>query len=125
MQLSRDAQPDVNIITGLDGRGLRVRERVFTASLVLSANAIIDDWPVRNPHALEASHWNGILELQPEIVLLGSGRRIVFPDARVLAPLLARNVGVEVMDTPAACRTYNLLLTEGRSVVAALILGDE
>ena len=60
--------------------------------------------------------------MKPEIILLGTGASFVFPDRARLAPLYNAGLGVEVMDTPAACRTYNILLGEGRNVVAALIL---
>jgi uncharacterized protein len=60
--------------------------------------------------------------MKPEIVLLGTGATFVFPDPARLAPLRDARVGVEVMDTAAACRTYNILLAEGRNVVAALIV---
>jgi uncharacterized protein len=60
--------------------------------------------------------------MAPEIVLVGSGRAFAFPDPSLLAPLYAAGIGVEVMDTRAACRTYNLLLGEGRNVIAALIV---
>ena len=71
---------------------------------------------------LSADHIAAIVELAPEIVLLGTGPAFRFPDAARLAPLYKAGIGVEVMDTPAACRTYNILLGEGRNVVAALIL---
>ena len=122
MQLTRDPRPNANLISGLDGSGLRIRERVYTASLIVSANAVVDDWPVTGAADVTDDHWQDVLALKPEIVLFGSGTRLAFPPGEALAPLLTRGIGVEVMDTAAACRTYNLLLTEGRSVVAALVI---
>ena len=63
-----------------------------------------------------------MVELAPEIVLLGTGAQFRFPEPALLAPLYKAGIGVEVMDTPAACRTYNILLGEGRNVVAALLV---
>ena len=123
MQLSLDQRPDANIITALGEDGLRIREQRYTASLLVSAETIVENWPVTGAATLRAQDWNEVLALEPELVLFGSGPRIEFPGAEALAPLLERGIGVEVMDTPAACRTYNLLLTEGRRVVAALLLG--
>ena len=71
---------------------------------------------------LDAAAMHGILELQPEVAILGTGRRQQFPDKAVLLPLLREGIGVEVMDNSAAGRTYNLLAAEGRKVVAAFIL---
>jgi uncharacterized protein len=71
---------------------------------------------------LAADHFAAIVELAPEIVLLGTGARFTFPMPALLAPLYKAGIGVEAMDTPAACRTYNILLGEGRNVVAALIV---
>ena len=126
MQISLDQQPDVNLISALDGHRLRVRERVFTGSLIIAAKALIEDWPVSHCDELSAAHWDDVLATAPEIILLGSGPTLSFPSSQVLAIPLARGIGVEVMDTAAACRTYNLLVGEGRAVTAALMLrGDE
>ena len=124
MQLTRDAAPDANIITGLAADGLRIRERVYTGSLIVSADTVIADWPVTRADALTPAHILQAAELAPQIVLFGSGDSLVFPDPAAFAPLYERGVGVEVMDTAAACRTYNVLLGEGRKVVAALIVGQ-
>ena len=70
---------------------------------------------------LTEAHFDAIAELQPELVVFGSGSRMRFPPPRLLRGLMAKRIGVESMDTPAACRTYNVLLGEGRSVVAALL----
>ena len=123
MQLTRDTRPNANLITGLDAGGLRIRERVYTSSLIVSADRVVEDWPIQGAADMNDGHWQDVLALEPEIVLFGSGASLQFPPTEALAPLLSRGSGVEVMDTAAACRTYNLLLTEGRSVVAALIIG--
>ena len=75
---------------------------------------------VTHPHA---DHIGGLLASAPEIVLLGTGTRLQFPPAAVLRPLIDARVGYEIMDTGAACRTYSILMAEGRRVLAALIVG--
>ena len=78
-------------------------------------------WPAQNFGALEASHFETLAALGPELVIFGSGPRIRFPAPALMRVLIERGIGLETMDTAAACRTYNVLLAEGRQVVAALL----
>ncbi len=71
--------------------------------------------------ALLSEHLETLIELQPEIVLLGTGQKLQFPESKILAKLHNQQLGVEIMDTAAACRTYNILMMEGRFVVAGMI----
>lgn len=87
----------------------------------MSANRLITEWPVTNPGALSADHIRQILELDPEIVLIGTGNHQVFLDPEMLMHFYQRSVGVETMTTQAACHTFNLLVSENRNVVAALL----
>jgi uncharacterized protein len=79
-------------------------------------------WPPSEIHALAASHFEQVLALKPELVIFGSGERLQFVAAALYRSLIEARVGIETMDTAAACRTYNVLASEGRSVVAALIV---
>jgi uncharacterized protein len=79
------------------------------------------DWPVQGFGMLDATHFEALLAHRPEIVLLGTGQRLRFPAPALTRGLAAARVGIEVMDTPAACRTYNILLGEGRRVLAAML----
>lgn len=90
-------------------------------SLVISPRQLIRDWAPQDIATLCAEHLEPIVRLQPEVVLLGTGPRLDFPASEVLAVLHEQQIGVEVMDTAAACRTYNILMAEGRNVVAGLI----
>jgi len=110
------------MFTGYGEGYVEVNRARHSDSLVVSADRLITDWPVESVGGIGADHLAAIVELKPEIVLLGTGRTFTFPEPRLLAPLHNAGIGVEVMDTPAACRTYNILLGEGRNVVAALIL---
>ena len=83
---------------------------------------LITDWTPVNTDDLTADHFEELIEFEPEVVILGTGEHLHFPHPSVTAELLTQGIGVEVMDTSAACRTYNVLLSEGRQVVAALLL---
>jgi uncharacterized protein len=83
---------------------------------------VLADWPVPALAALAPEHVALLAGLGAEIVLLGTGQRLAFPPPALLAPLAAARIGVEVMDSNAACRTYNILMAEGRRVAAAIIL---
>ena len=122
MKFERDSPDGRNSFTGYGEGYVQVSGKRHTASLVVAADRVVEDWPAASVEALSADHLAAIIELAPEIVLLGTGPAFRFPDAALLAPLYKAGIGVEVMDTPAACRTYNILLGEGRNVVAALIV---
>jgi uncharacterized protein len=97
----------------------------YRSSLLVSHNNISPDWSPESLAELDKSHIEQIITLDPEIVLLGTGKRLVFPSESVVSPLRENNIGFEVMDTGAACRSYNFLLNEGRLVVAALMMIEE
>jgi uncharacterized protein len=111
-----------NAFTGYGDGYVEVNRVRHHASLVVSAERVVTDWPAASTESLTADHMAAILEMAPEIVLIGTGATFRFPEPAMLAPLYKAGIGVEVMDTPAACRTYNILMAEGRNVVAALIL---
>lgn len=124
MDLSLDRPGDYLFVRRIGARSITVVDREFTRSLVLSPERAIEDWPVSHASQLDANHVDAILELQPEVVILGTGERQVFPAPAFLAGFLRRGVGVEVMDNAAAARTYDLLAGENRRVVAAFILPE-
>ena len=123
MKIEREQPDGRNTFTGYGAGYVEVNGTRYAQSVVVSGERVIADWPAAGIDALSADHLAAILELAPEIVLLGTGATFGFPDRATLAPLYKAGIGVEVMDTPAACRTYNILLGEGRNVVAALIVG--
>lgn len=92
-----------------------------SGSLILSPGQLIRDWAPLQMKELLATHLEAIAALQPEVILLGTGPRLEFPASEILASLHERQIGVEIMDTAAACRTYNILTAEGRNVAAGLI----
>jgi uncharacterized protein len=122
MKISLEGGASAFRIRGYATEGITVGERVLTRSFILSPDGLIENWPPRNRLTLCSEHLGAILDLSPELVILGTGRRLEFPSAEVLRPLLERHLGVEVMTTDAACRTYNVLFGEDRRVVAGFML---
>lgn len=103
--------------------GVAVGGVEYTRSVVVPWVGPVVAWNVAAFDALDAEHFAVLAELRPELVVFGSGSRIRFAAPALLRPLIDQRIGIETMDTAAACRTYNVLLAEGRSVVAALLFG--
>jgi uncharacterized protein len=122
MRFTLEKPPGANLVTGVGPDGVRVGELWYSRSLIVSAGALLPDWPVASAAGLELEALAPALRLAPEILVLGTGDRIRFPEGALFAALAGRGIGLEVMDTAAACRTYNVLVNEDRPVVAALIL---
>lgn len=101
---------------------LTVNDEVLTRSLVISTDRLIRDWPPQRLEDLTPAHLQTAVDMHPEILILGTGTQMRFPHPRLIADLQARGIGVEIMDTAAACRTYNVLASESRPVVAALLM---
>jgi len=111
-----------NLITGYGPGWVKINETRHTASLILMPGQLIPDWPVQDFSMLAAEHFQAAIDLAPEILLIGTGNRISFPPAACLKLLIQAGIGYEIMDTAAACRTYNILMAEGRNIAAALII---
>ncbi len=122
MQLSLNRPEEYLFIRNCRADVITVIDRELRASFILSAERAIEDWPVRTVGELDEKNIAPILELKPEVVLLGTGARIVFPSQAILAQFLQRGIGIEVMDNAAASRTFNVLVSEGRRAVAAFLL---
>jgi uncharacterized protein len=122
MQLSQDRPEGYLFFRSCAPGRVRVVDRELTRSFVLAPDRLVEDWAPASAAALDPAAFEPVLALEPELVLLGTGERQVFPPRAVQAALLARRVGLEAMANAAACRTYNLLAGEGRRVVAAIIL---
>jgi uncharacterized protein len=122
MKLQLENPAGTNLVRSYCPGLLRIGERTHSTSLIVTATTIIAPWRPTTSHELTAADLEPLLGLAPAVVLLGTGARQQFPDVQVLRILHEQRIGVEVMDTSAACRTYNVLVTEGRSVAAALIV---
>jgi uncharacterized protein len=108
-------------IRSVSDAGIQVVDDFYLSSLVLSTHEVIPDWPVKKAGDIERHHLERVLELNPEIVIVGTGQTQVFLPPELMMFFYERNVGIEVMTTDAACRTFNVLVSESRNVVAALI----
>ncbi len=124
MKFQPDTADGVNLVTRHEVGRLWVGSTPFEHSLLLPWVGEVLAWGPTHFAELNASHFERIVSLKPEVVIFGSGRRLRFASAALMRALFEERIGVETMDTAAACRTYNVLASEGRSVVAALLLED-
>ncbi len=114
--------PDANFnITGHGKDFVMVNKERLEKSLIISPTRLERTW-VNSLDELTEDHIAQLVEWQPAIVLLGTGHTLTFPTPSLLRPLIQAHIGFEIMDTQAACRTYNVLVSEDRFVVAALII---
>jgi uncharacterized protein len=121
MKLHADRMEGRNAIARHGPGGVVVNGVEYRHSVLVSAGGDPVAWPVASFEALTAADFEAIAALTPELVIFGSGPRLRFPHPTLTKALNARRIGLETMDTAAACRTYNVLLAEGRAVVAALL----
>ena len=122
MKLHLEEPAGRNLVSGYGEHYVAVNGVRHQASVVVAPGSLIENWLAGGFSALTADHFASLLALKPAIVLLGTGARLRFPPPPLTRALADANVGCEVMDTYAACRTYNILVAEGRRVVAALIV---
>jgi len=122
MHIQLETGGQANLIRTYTPGLISVNQDSYTRSLIVLPGQIVSDWPPQNFAELTAAHIGILVSLRPELLILGTGRRQRFPPAAVLAPLATAGIGWEVMDTGAACRTYNILMSEGRNVAAALLM---
>jgi uncharacterized protein len=125
MKMRADRIEGQNAIARHGPDGVVVNGVEHTESVVVPWRGEVVPWHAGSFESLAAEHFARIAALAPELVLFGSGARLRFPAPALLRPLIDAGIGVETMDTAAACRTYNVLLAEGRSVVAGLLFSRE
>lgn len=122
MHFAREDFSSQYLIRAYEPGRIKIGEQQYRHSLILGREQLIADWRPQQSNELRHEDFEPVLALQPEILLLGTGNRLQFPSPSLTAGLLQAGIGVEVMDTAAACRTFNILLAEQRRVVAALML---
>jgi uncharacterized protein len=122
MRFTQDSTAAPHLIRAYGAGELRINNDVYRETVIVSASQVIVLPDIREMSALVDFDPARILALEPELVLLGTGLRQVFPAASFRAQFLKAGVGIEVMDTGAACRTFNVLVAEQRRVVALLML---
>lgn len=117
-------QPDqfnAPFINSYESGWIAVNGEKYTGALVISSESGCRPWSTDQFETLDAYSFSNLIQLNPELVIFGSGSTLRFPNPAWLADLMQHRIGVESMDTAAACRTYNILASEGRRVVAALL----
>jgi uncharacterized protein len=122
MKLHSDSTQQYQTVTGYDAGGVEINAQRFEFSLLVMPEMAPRPWNVSRFEDLEAAHFEQIAQDAPDVVILGTGERQRFVHPRLVASLSARHIGVESMDSQAACRTYNVLMGEGRKATLALIL---
>ena len=122
MKLHLHAEDGQNTITGHGPGYVDLSGQRITTPLVVAAQTLIAPWVVPSIDKLVFDDFAAVIALQPSLVIFGSGATFRFPDTRILAAFSQARIGFDVMDTGAACRTYNVLLSEGRNVAAALLV---
>jgi len=113
---------DTKMFTAHGDDHVMVNRVRFDRNIVVSADAVREDWQVADFDALTEAHFEYFIALKPEVILLGTGTQQRFPHPRLYRALTDAGVGVECMTTPAACRTYNILVAEDRKVIAAILI---
>lgn len=121
MDLTLQRPGDHLFIRAISDKGIQVGEEWYSEPLVLSATSLVTDWDTRSVEDLHPHSFEKIFALSPEVVLIGTGTRQRFPPMELMMEFYRRGIGAEVMSTTAACRTFNVLVSEQRLVVAALM----
>lgn len=110
------------LITGYGKGWVEINKQRYTSNLILLPNQLIQDWNVANIESINGEHFEQIAALKPDVVLLGTGPSHKFIHPSLSVALTKAGLSLECMSTDAACRTYNILMAEGRNVAVALLL---
>ena len=122
MKLQSDPHSGANTITGYGDGYVEINQTPYAHAVLLSSDGAISAWPVESFDSLKASDFDPMITLKPELILIGTGSRQRFPKPELLKSIFSAKIGFEIMDSQAACRTYNILVGEGRQVLLALIV---
>ncbi|RZL09398.1 MAG: hypothetical protein EOP40_09995 [Rubrivivax sp.] len=122
MKFQPDIPEGMNIIHASSRTDVSVNGQVYTTSMVVPGDAPLEPWPAGSVADLTEAHFEQLVRFKPELVIFGSGPTLRFVHPSLQRPLIEAGIGIETMDTPAACRTYNILMAEGRRVLAALLI---
>ena len=122
MKLHSDPQSSQNTITGYGIGYIEVNKTPYPNALIVQPDADVLPWAVEDQAELSVEHFAKLAALKPELVIIGTGKQQLFLKPNLLQPLIQAKIGFEMMDSQAACRTYNILMSEGRKVLAAILL---
>lgn len=121
VDLTLEQPGDHLFIRSVTDRQIQVVDQWYSQALVVGERRLVVDWALHSIQDFGLEHLDPIFDFEPEIVIIGTGRRQHFLPAELMMAFYERGIGAEVMTTPAACRTFNVLISEGRRVVAALL----
>lgn len=122
MKFAEDHNDSNYQITGYDLEGVEINDVMHKQSFILSPLEIINDWQPQDLSAMRVEHLEEFYPLKPEVIILGTGAKQIFPGREILKYLVQKRIGYEIMDTQAACRTFNVIMGEGRTVVAGMFI---
>jgi uncharacterized protein len=120
MKFTLDSRSDIYLIRGYGPGEVRIGELVHHAPCIVTAQQLVLDWEVRDVASLQVADLDALFVMKPDVVLLGTGARQIYPQRAIRQAFITHKVGLEVMNLGAACRTYNILVQEERRVAAVL-----
>ncbi len=123
MKLQADNAEGVNLVRAYETGRIVVNADTYLHSVIVPPSGAVQAWACQKVEDLTLADFEQLAQARPEVLIFGSGKTLRFPPPALLRPLMAARIGLETMDTAAACRTYNILVAEGRQVFAALIVG--
>ena len=124
MDLTLDHPGDHTYVRSVSEKGIRIADEVYTGAVILTPDGVFTDWPVATFRDLTEETLATAMALEPEVLLIGTGRSQAFLAPELAMSLYRKQIGFEVMTTEAACRTFNILVSEARKVVAAVLPPD-
>jgi uncharacterized protein len=122
VKLQPDRTEGVNAVAAFSGTECLIQGQLHRGSLIVPWRGDVQAWACRSVAELRSEDMEALAALAPELVILGTGTKLKFPPSALLQPLMRRRIGFETMDSAAACRTFNVLVGEARSVVLALMV---
>lgn len=127
MEITREHPLDGNVLTirRYEPGRIVVDDQELTTSFILFGSELHTEWPPARPSELQTDHLDRLLAFEPELILLGTGEHLEHPGVDMLGYVMGRGVGFEIMDTGSACRTYNILVGEGRRVAAGFLMIED
>ena len=125
MKMTLENNPDLNLVTGYGSDHLMINKVRHDGNLMLNTTQVVSGWAQGGFDGLTSDDFAAVLKLNPDVVIVGTGAKLRFPPHALLRPLIDAGVGFEIMDLSAACRTYNVLATEGRAVAVAVLFDPD
>jgi len=122
MKFAQERQDEGYVITSYDDDTVSINGKPFVNSLIISSQRLDENWNLSAIEMLAATHIEEILAFNPELIIIGTGNKLKFPPVESYSAAISHGIGIDFMDTRAACRTYNILMSENRNIVAGLIL---